>query len=244
MYYAIIATDRDDSLAARLQARPAHLERLHAFQAEGRLLIAGPHPAIDSATPGPAGFTGSLVVAEFADLEAAQRLGRRRPLRRRRGLCRGHRKAVHQEYSPPDATVRQADLRAQSPPIHQEPVPMKTAYPSTAVLAALLAAGRHLAQAADAPKPAATARRGRPRPSRRHPRPTCGSPQSTASPTAWTCSGIFYLERCSRPSRRTAPRRSSRPSTNSSTSLSPPSRPRRASSPIGTTCNSAWSCRR
>ena len=72
MYYAIIATDRDDSLAARLQARPAHLERLHALQAEGRLLIAGPHPAIDSATPGPAGFTGSLVVAEFPDLEAAR----------------------------------------------------------------------------------------------------------------------------------------------------------------------------
>jgi uncharacterized protein len=72
VYYAIIATDRTDSLAARLQARPAHLERLQTLQAEGRLLIAGPHPAIDSATPGPAGFTGSLVVAEFPDLEAAQ----------------------------------------------------------------------------------------------------------------------------------------------------------------------------
>jgi len=72
LYYAIIARDREDSLEARLEARPAHLERLQALQAEGRLLLAGPHPAIDSATPGPAGFTGSLVVAEFPDLEAAQ----------------------------------------------------------------------------------------------------------------------------------------------------------------------------
>ena len=72
MYYAIIATDREDSLAARLQARPAHLARLEALQAEGRLFVAGPHPAIDSATPGPGGFTGSLVVAEFPDLETAR----------------------------------------------------------------------------------------------------------------------------------------------------------------------------
>jgi hypothetical protein len=72
LYYAIIARDRADSLEVRLEARPAHLERLQALQAEGRLLLAGPHPAIDSATPGPAGFTGSLVVAEFPDLEAAQ----------------------------------------------------------------------------------------------------------------------------------------------------------------------------
>jgi uncharacterized protein YciI len=72
VYYTIIATDREDSLDSRLQARPAHLARLQDLQAEGRLLIAGPHPAIDSATPGPAGFTGSLVVAEFPDLEVAQ----------------------------------------------------------------------------------------------------------------------------------------------------------------------------
>jgi uncharacterized protein YciI len=72
VYYAIIARDRADSLAARLAARPAHLERLTALQAQGRLLLAGPHPAIDSETPGPAGFTGSLVVAEFADLGAAR----------------------------------------------------------------------------------------------------------------------------------------------------------------------------
>lgn len=72
MLYAIIATDRPDSLAARRQARPAHLQRLRALQDEGRLLIAGPHPAIDSPDPGEAGFSGSLVVAEFADLAAAR----------------------------------------------------------------------------------------------------------------------------------------------------------------------------
>jgi uncharacterized protein YciI len=72
MHYAIIATDRADSLAARMAARPAHLERLKALQAAGRLLLAGPHPAIDSESPGPNGFTGSLVVAEFTDLDAAR----------------------------------------------------------------------------------------------------------------------------------------------------------------------------
>ena len=72
MLYAIIATDRADSLASRLQARPAHLERLQLLRDEGRLLLAGPHPAIDCEDPGDAGFSGSLVVAEFADLEAAR----------------------------------------------------------------------------------------------------------------------------------------------------------------------------
>jgi len=72
MFYAIIATDRADSLDARLQARPAHLERLLLLRDEGRLLLAGPHPAIDSEDPGEAGFSGSLIVAEFADLEAAR----------------------------------------------------------------------------------------------------------------------------------------------------------------------------
>lgn len=72
MLYAIIATDRPDSLAARLAARPAHLARLEALQDEGRLVIAGPHPAIDSADPGEAGFTGSLIVAEFPDLDTAR----------------------------------------------------------------------------------------------------------------------------------------------------------------------------
>ena len=73
MYYAIIAEDNPGTLEARLAARPAHLERLQTLQQEGRLLIAGPHPAIDSEDPGPAGFSGSLVVAEFPDLEGAQR---------------------------------------------------------------------------------------------------------------------------------------------------------------------------
>lgn len=72
MYYAIIAQDIDNSLEKRLQARPAHLERLEQLKSEGRLLLAGPHPAIDSEDPGPAGFTGSLVVAAFDSLAAAQ----------------------------------------------------------------------------------------------------------------------------------------------------------------------------
>lgn len=71
MLYAIIARDRAESLEARLAARPAHLARLQRLQDEGRLVLAGPHPAIDSEEPGPAGFTGSLVVAEFPDLDAA-----------------------------------------------------------------------------------------------------------------------------------------------------------------------------
>ena len=72
MLYTIIGEDRPDSLPQRLAARPAHLERLHALQAEGRLLLAGPNPAIDAADPGPAGFTGSLIVAEFPSLAAAR----------------------------------------------------------------------------------------------------------------------------------------------------------------------------
>lgn len=72
MLYAIISEDRPNSLAARLQARPAHLERLQALRDQGRLVLAGPHPAIDAENPGEAGFTGSLVVAEFASLADAQ----------------------------------------------------------------------------------------------------------------------------------------------------------------------------
>lgn len=72
MLYAIVGEDREDSLSARLAARPAHIERLQALQNAGRLILAGPCPAIDSADPGPAGFTGSLIVAEFASLDAAQ----------------------------------------------------------------------------------------------------------------------------------------------------------------------------
>jgi uncharacterized protein YciI len=72
MLYAIISQDHENSLAERLQARPAHLQRLQDLQTDGRLLLAGPHPAIDSEDPGEAGFSGSLVVAEFASLEAAK----------------------------------------------------------------------------------------------------------------------------------------------------------------------------
>jgi uncharacterized protein YciI len=70
--YAIIATDHPNSLTARRQARPAHLERLEALQAQGRLLLAGPHPAVAATDPGDAGFTGSLVVAEFDDIDSAR----------------------------------------------------------------------------------------------------------------------------------------------------------------------------
>ena len=72
MLYAIIASDVEGSLAKRLAARPAHLERLQQLKAEGRLILAGPHPAVDSNDPGEAGFSGSLVVAEFATLTAAK----------------------------------------------------------------------------------------------------------------------------------------------------------------------------
>lgn len=72
MLYAIISRDVDDSLPKRQGARPAHLARLEALRDAGRLVLAGPHPAIDSGDPGPAGFTGSLVVAEFESLEAAR----------------------------------------------------------------------------------------------------------------------------------------------------------------------------
>ncbi len=72
MLYVIFAQDTPDSLANRLAARPAHLARLQALRDEGRLLTAGPLPAIDSETPGDAGFTGSTVIAEFDSLSEAQ----------------------------------------------------------------------------------------------------------------------------------------------------------------------------
>ena len=72
MWYAVISEDQKDTLDKRLAARPAHVERLTALRDEGRLLIAGPHPAIDSPDPGPAGFTGSLVVVEFDSLQEAK----------------------------------------------------------------------------------------------------------------------------------------------------------------------------
>lgn len=72
MWYSIYSKDKAGSLQARLDARPAHVARLEALLAEGRLLLAGPRPAIDAEEPGPAGFLGSLVVAGFDSLEDAQ----------------------------------------------------------------------------------------------------------------------------------------------------------------------------
>jgi len=71
MLYAIIAEDFPGTLDKRLAARPAHVARLKALVDEGRLVIAGPHPLIDAADPGPAGFSGSLIIAEFASRDAA-----------------------------------------------------------------------------------------------------------------------------------------------------------------------------
>lgn len=72
LFYSIVGEDVPDSLTRRLAARPAHLERLKSLQDQGRLLLAGPFPAIDSPDPGAAGFTGSLIVAAFDSLEAAR----------------------------------------------------------------------------------------------------------------------------------------------------------------------------
>ena len=72
MLYAIISQDIDQSLSKRVQARPSHLDRLQTLKSEGRLILAGPHPSIDNEDPGEAGFTGSLVVAEFDSLSDAQ----------------------------------------------------------------------------------------------------------------------------------------------------------------------------
>jgi uncharacterized protein YciI len=72
MLYVIIGEDRPGTLDQRMAARPAHVARLQALQGEGRLILAGPCPAIDSPDPGPAGFSGSVIVAEFASLEAAR----------------------------------------------------------------------------------------------------------------------------------------------------------------------------
>ena len=72
MLYTIVGTDFPDSLEKRMAARPDHVQRLKQLQAEGRLIIAGPNPAIDSPDPGEAGFSGSLIIAEFDSLEQAQ----------------------------------------------------------------------------------------------------------------------------------------------------------------------------
>lgn len=72
MWYAIVGLDKENSLAARQSARAAHVARLKQLLDEGRLLLAGPFPAIDAEDPGPAGFDGSVIIAEFDDLEAAR----------------------------------------------------------------------------------------------------------------------------------------------------------------------------
>jgi hypothetical protein len=72
MLYSIVGSDNENSLEARLSVRAAHVARLNALKDEGRLIIAGPNPAIDSPDPGAAGFSGSIIIAEFASLEAAQ----------------------------------------------------------------------------------------------------------------------------------------------------------------------------
>lgn len=72
MYYAIMSEDVEDSLERRRQAREAHIARLEQLREEGRLLLAGPYPAVDGEDPGPAGFTGSLVIAEFPSYDDAR----------------------------------------------------------------------------------------------------------------------------------------------------------------------------
>jgi uncharacterized protein len=72
MLYAIIAQDIEDSLSKRMGARPDHVARLNQLKDEGRLILAGPHPAIDVSEPGEAGFSGSLIVADFDDLQQAR----------------------------------------------------------------------------------------------------------------------------------------------------------------------------
>lgn len=72
MLYSIVGQDVENSLESRLAARPAHLKRLQELRDQGRLVLAGPNPAIDSNDPGTAGFTGSVVIAEFASLEDAK----------------------------------------------------------------------------------------------------------------------------------------------------------------------------
>lgn len=79
MLYTIIGREAPDGLQRRAHARPAHLARIRALQDEGRLVLAGPMPAVDSPDPGPAGFSGSLVVAEFDSLEAARRFAEQDP---------------------------------------------------------------------------------------------------------------------------------------------------------------------
>lgn len=79
MLYSIVGTDVDNSLEARMAARPAHVERLVELNNQGRLIIAGPNPAIDSSDPGDAGFSGSIIIAEFTSLAAAEQWAEQDP---------------------------------------------------------------------------------------------------------------------------------------------------------------------
>lgn len=79
MLYAILSQDVENSLELRRKARPAHLQRLQELQEAGRLVIAGPHPRVDSEEPGPAGFSGSLIIAEFASLDEAEKWAKQDP---------------------------------------------------------------------------------------------------------------------------------------------------------------------
>jgi hypothetical protein len=79
MLYAILSQDVENSLELRRKARPAHVQRLQELQEAGRLIIAGPHPRVDSDDPGPAGFSGSLIIAEFVSLDEAEKWARQDP---------------------------------------------------------------------------------------------------------------------------------------------------------------------
>jgi hypothetical protein len=79
MWYSIICKDKEDSLKLRLKTRESHLKRINSLSESGRILIAGPNPAIDSEEPGQAGFTGSIIIAEFNSIEAAQKWAQEDP---------------------------------------------------------------------------------------------------------------------------------------------------------------------
>jgi uncharacterized protein YciI len=79
MYYSFVGTDVENSLEARMAARPAHVERLVDLKNQGRLIIAGPNPTIDSSDPGEAGFSGSIIIAEFASLSDAEQWANQDP---------------------------------------------------------------------------------------------------------------------------------------------------------------------
>ena len=81
MLYSIVGMDVENSLEARMAARPAHVERLIDLKNQGRLIIAGPNPAIDSSDPGEAGFSGSIIIAEFGSLDDAQKWANQDPYR-------------------------------------------------------------------------------------------------------------------------------------------------------------------